>query len=618
MVDIDECYILNEFSDGNMMLNQSFTSPFLMHQNHNQITDYLESIESNDLFRSDFEQCLEKSSFHLNTPPETPVNQLSNHNNHSPDSQTSISTINLQKDSTDNFTFEADLADLKAHKFLDFNSNYDQSNSFHNNFGINGSDPIIIDYSNDLELKNIDPFTSELASPASIASSSSSNNSQTLTGLSSFTLNEQVLPAILQSKKPIIQPKIILPNINGSNQNTNASNKQKEISRQQKLEARKLRNREAALNSRMKKKEYIDNLEIDLKRLRKENIDLMLENSLLKQKISDLENELFKFKNFPLNNSDNGKKKATISLFAVTFLMIFQFSPYLPLISHEKRDLIKSRTLLRRSINETHHSRNLLWSNEAFESSSSSADLIFEKRNKLLNVYNSSRSVLQPKSANSNEIYYNQTELKRMDTELRDWLTHFKLNELEMKRRYYSLKSKKTTKKLLFDLKHVPIPRLKLWLQKQKFIDYINEELVQNHFDFDANFDYENLMSSIHRRDDTFYYFSYPSNGHLILPPQSNRTNVRPRFSILIPTTYNFKSNSLNKTKIRNETAAITALPRQTELHYETSPQLYLLQIDCQVINTKVITMNHEHFVRKANNSMRSIVAKDRNKHLSK
>src|SRR5699024_4329146 len=101
-----------------------------------------------------------------------------------------------------------------------------------------------------------------------------------------------VYPASLDtssaSKSPI-QPKSILP----SQVSPKLAKQQKELlTQKQALEARKLRNREAALNSRLKKKEYVEGLEENVKKLTKERDDLLAENKLLRGRVKELESRL--------------------------------------------------------------------------------------------------------------------------------------------------------------------------------------------------------------------------------------------------------------------------------------------------------------------------------------
>ncbi|XP_046919487.2 bZIP_ATF6 domain-containing protein ATf6 [Dermatophagoides farinae] len=547
-----------------------------------QITnDYLGNIDESDLItftdNDTFDTSPPSDQYFIDTPPETPVN------NH---------TCSITSNGNDilNNNFSTINTVLFGENVLDFNQNFNE---------INKHSPSI-NHQSDSDNSNNTSITTNTTIPLTITCPTilCSNETDTVSSLSSSSFIVNGYNRVFDSKisnghHNNIQPKTILPS-----KVSNHRLKERDNLHKQKIEARKLRNREAALNSRLKKKEYLDNLESQVKRLGKENTDLMLENALLKQKIVDLEQEIGKFRLLDANgnftDAASSRKKAKISFFAVAFMFLFQISPYLmsispgneranentaPIVFSNKNFTVKSF-----EANKNHHfSRTLLWKTEE-------TDNYFQK---LSTNYNSSNlDTFYPNQTNVGgcEDYYNRTELIRLENELRGWLTRFKLEENESRRRQHS--TSKSKKKLLYDLKHVPIPRLKLWMQKQRYMDYLNEELDHSFDDPFVPYDLENLMSTIHRRDDTFYYLSYPSKGHLILPPMSNRTDIRPRFSFLIPTAYNFSQqrNNSNNTDSngQNQTETGLTLPNH---------HLHMLQIDCQVINTKVslINMNHHH-----------------------
>merc|ERR1719278_1380132 len=79
-----------------------------------------------------------------------------------------------------------------------------------------------------------------------------------------------------------------------------------------------IKNRESACISRKKKKEYVTNLEDQIKALSSENNLLRNENENLKEKVRELENEK-KLWTSSILNSSNGTKKATA---AFAFLLI--------------------------------------------------------------------------------------------------------------------------------------------------------------------------------------------------------------------------------------------------------------------------------------------------------
>lgn len=399
-----------------------------------------------------------------------------------------------------------------------------------------------------------------------------------------------------------------------------ATGQQKEMLKMQTLEARKLRNREAALNSRQKKKEYVEGLEENVKKLSKERDALLTENKFLKCKVKDLESQLFTSAKtrLDINGNYDSNKKAKISYFAVLFMVCIQVSPYVIPMSPSSSPTSTNSNLtdltnlqlanspLKAASPQKHVGRTLLWESDS-EDIAASNYLGNRKGGQAIEQFNSSSTQYANASIMCKD-YFNKTESMRLENELRDWLTRFQLEEKHLqqmqqlsRRKLRSsqqtaaaavVKSKgSSNKRLLFDSKYVPIPRLKMWMTKQKYgADYLSEQFQSNSDDGETaepqlDLDYENLMATVHRRDDTFYYLSYPSKGHLILPPISNRSDVRPRFSFLIPTYHNL---SLDESSSPSSSGSANA--NQTNI----SPKMFILQIDCQVINTKVTLINDE------------------------
>nr|XP_027198421.1 homeobox protein 4-like [Dermatophagoides pteronyssinus] len=566
--------------------------------------DYLDSIDENDLItfinsgnfdHSSSSPPSSSDQYFIDTPPETPVNhQMTTTNNIVDFYNNNNNVVNNLMDWNGNY-HEINSSSSSS------NNHHSDSDNSNGSFTVNTCHPMI--YTTDNKTDTLSKITGKNGHNSLLE-----NNGRRISSNAHHHQN--------------IQPKATTNKISNHKLKEQRENLQK-----QKLEARKLRNRETALNSRLKKKEYLENLETQVKRLGKENTDLMLENALLKQKILDLEQEIGRFRLLDMNGNftdssvvANNQKKVKISFFAVVFMFLYQISPYLISMSAEQNGnhnispniiVFPNQNFTANSFNndgnDHHILRKLLWKGEEQDYFRKFSTNNFQSQN--------SQQYYSNQTKIGCENYYNRTDLIRLENELRGWLTRFKLEENESRRRQQQHStSSKSKKKLLYNLKHVPIPRLKLWMiQKQRYMDYLNEESPSEHssssFDDDSHFvpyDLENLMSTIHRRDDTFYYLSYPSKGHLILPPMSNRTDIRPRFSFLIPTVYNFnqQSNNSNNTNHHNHNETGLTLP---------SDHLYMLQIDCQVINTKVTLINindqHQYGKRKLRSSSKSSIS---------
>ncbi len=495
-------------------------------------------------------------------------------------------------------------------------------------------------------------------------------------GGTSLVYSAQSIDRRSSSSAAAIQPKLpIQISPKQQQQPAPAPHKELLLSKNQTLEARKLRNREAALNSRMKKKEYVEGLEENVKSLTKERDDLREENRQLKAKVSELESRLSYHKRPPPTMDINGNygavsKRAKMSYFAVAVMLCLQVSPYLipggPESDHlATNTLPQSRQLQGPSapaLNQ-HTGRTLLWKRDTAAAAVNEDDES-RGRNAVYTLTEGDprrvKTAAGASSLNSTTLYanmtksvlckdylMNRTESMRLESELRDWFTRFQLEEKQQLLMYRQqlrrhrlnklavlssgtagaskeglAKTKKTgvagatNKRLLFDSKYVPIPRLKLWMQRQNGdYDDLSEQFEGGPNDSGAGdggtkeersgasveslfgLDYQSLLATIHRRDDTFYYLSYPSKGHLILPPISNRSDVRPRFSFLIPTFHNLSLDDNNRQHRNNSPSAHPNAVNSTDGGAGGHPpQMFILQIDCQVINTKVTLINDDRF----------------------
>lgn len=330
-------------------------------------------------------------------------------------------------------------------------------------------------------------------------------------------------------------------------------------------EARKLRNREAASNSRQKQKEHLDSLENKCKSLEQENKSLKNENSLLKSKISFLEREAIRVKDTfhsSLSGSSSSSKRKALSLLAVVFILGVNLGPFAGVFVNLSQDkAAKSLT----SPPASHSGRVLLWTEER--------DLVGDK---LLGA----EKILQKREAGLRgdfnltdsadcQQFINKTESMRLENELRGFVERVESEKLIKKK-----KPRKAAKAI--PKKPIPLQRMKSWLNYQDQTgDNVKElELFDRKMD-KLPFTYQNLLDAIHRRDDTFYFVAFSAGDALLLPAEANKTKVRPRFSVIMPALSTF-----------NETMPGTGVN-------STYSVFTLMQIDCEVMNTKIVQMRN-------------------------
>lgn len=319
----------------------------------------------------------------------------------------------------------------------------------------------------------------------------------------------------------------------------------KAIKRQQRM----IKNRESACLSRKKKKEYVTNLEGQIKDLARENVHLQLENGQLKQRLSQMEKEVEELrKRFRLS----GLKKTSM-LLAVVFMISLNVGPLSVIFSSNTARL----DTLHNGIT-AHHGRSLLWTDSVSEKNESdfNSEALNPDELQMANagvgqMHNSS------KHKSSCPLFINKTESQRLESELRGWVFR---SEKEAKR----TKNRTKQNKLL-----PPIPRMRsfvgngLHLQKEGYSEiYSSNELQLYNFPSKT---YDDLLEAIKRRDDTFYVVSF-TGDHLLLPALAHNKTRRPLMSLVLP--------------------AIIPLNETME---PPKDYIAMMQIDCEVTNTKLV-----------------------------
>jgi len=397
-----------------------------------------------------------------------------------------------------------------------------------------------------------------------------SNNIQSphilpLTALAATTLNNKSLQNQLILPAPCTSVKAT-PSARVSRHSSSSDSEQKRANAVALKEARKLRNRESARNSQQKQKETLVTLTARCAELEKENVQLKHENQSLQLKVYGLEGEILTLSSkIESGLNKMGSKRKAISMFAVVFLVCFNLAPFTGI---SLSDGFGVRPELQAAKIAPHSGRSLLWTEDQeviFDDTLSSNSLQRDKREVQFQarMFNSSRS-------DNCGSYINQTETARLEDELLRLVARQKKSVVSKANQAKPVAQRVTAKVNV--KKPLPLSRMKSWLG---YSDAPENDLSLNELDLafiDNGFKgkIKSLMDAINRRDDTFYFVSFSVQDHILLPAEANKTKIRPRFSVLMPALSTV--NATNATGVNSTVSVLT-----------------MMQIDCEVMNTKMI-----------------------------
>jgi hypothetical protein len=309
-----------------------------------------------------------------------------------------------------------------------------------------------------------------------------------------------------------------------------------------KRQQRMIKNRESACISRKKKKEYVTNLEDQIRALSSENTLLRNENENLKEKVRELENEK-KVWTSSILSSSNGTKKATAA-FALLLIVSLNVSNLSTITS--------SSPLARDGLSPLKSGGRTLLS--TFESDPYAEDYSEGGVESVGDEYGSNFTYGTPAPPMC-RMFQNQTESIRLESELRGWFNlepetpRFKLDLEAPKRRPDS--TSRPTSKPKRPRKEVPVPSNPLGrVIKRPKVEppsprSVYRMLVQEptegpsqavgmYDNAPPRHTFASFFDAIDRRDDTFYVVSF-SGDHLLVPATNHSQANRPRMSLLLP-----------------------------------------------------------------------------------
>uniref|UniRef100_A0A8C7HCX4 Cyclic AMP-dependent transcription factor ATF-6 beta-like n=1 Tax=Oncorhynchus kisutch TaxID=8019 RepID=A0A8C7HCX4_ONCKI len=338
------------------------------------------------------------------------------------------------------------------------------------------------------------------------------------------------------------------------------SSSMKVMKRQQRM----IKNRESACQSRKKKKEYLQNLEGQLREAQQENECLRRENQALRERLVGKE------------GSESGNNKRAVCVMAVLLFMTFSFGPVSitdrkletglqeEVVPHAGRRLLEFETAQEHSRveermdpeeEEEEEGGEDGWKGEEVERESTDS---YQFRN-LSDVFSDVKDlVLQDidRYFTSNDCrQFNRSESLRLADELRGWVHRHQIDRKKSGGKPKMVKKAKIAQKAL--------------LRKTNFSRYLP---IQTHrsiesqiqvFPAGPEISYSDFMDAIDRREDTFYVVSF-RRDHLLLPAISHNKTTRPKMSLVMP------AMSVN------------------ESLYNKSHEM-MMQVDCEVMDTRII-----------------------------
>ncbi|XP_061680498.1 cyclic AMP-dependent transcription factor ATF-6 beta [Syngnathoides biaculeatus] len=359
-----------------------------------------------------------------------------------------------------------------------------------------------------------------------------------LTSAPAVVKMEPVSPAA----KPIVPATAAKPG-NGGNIDM------KVLKRQQRM----IKNRESACQSRKKKKEYVHNLEVQLREAQQENVRLRQENRELRDRLEARQ-----------GGEPPGNKRA-VCVMAVLLFVTFSLGPVSILDrkwatgfrdssrSFAGRRLLEMQTAQRPTRRLEVETATRDRETETFEPETfpfRNASSVFGPAKEDHNLL---RRLERYFSSDAHCPQFNRSESLRLAAELRGWVQRHQIN-----RKKSGGKTKKAKMAQRAQLRKANVSRY-LPVQTHRSIES-QLQVVPG-----PEVTYSDFLDAIDRREDTFYVVSF-RRDHLLLPAISHNKTRRPKMSLVMP-----------------------AMSVNESVYNASHGYELMMQVDCEVMNTRTV-----------------------------
>lgn len=311
---------------------------------------------------------------------------------------------------------------------------------------------------------------------------------------------------------------------------------------------RMIKNRESAFQSRRKKKEYMQGLELRLRAALSENEKLKKENGSLQKLLEEVvsENQTLKV--------TAPKRRAVCLMMLAAFLMI-NFNPLSVLESNPGPYDVEVSPLRPSSRHLLEFSPGKMDAKDKEISPQDRRPGHHISTEKALMVVKEDPVLYIPPPPPCRP-HVNQTESLRLNQELRGWVHRHEVERTKSRRTLSTHKARAVQKSDVKDGTQL----VTMQYTETSLKNSVNELQIY----YSSPRSYQEFLEAIRRRGDTFYVVSF-RRDHLLLPATNRNKTSRPKMSIILPST-NVNDNVIN------------------EQEYEV-----MMQIDCEVMDTRIL-----------------------------